>query len=170
MRMTYASFMKFNENIDMSMLWSICRRGGRKNGATAVKRKWCHSNISVPIAHGDTGAKEVGVSVSCKMVGCSRLPGSHGLVVWKRGTCKDLSRTRCKHEHLIQHMHSFHGRHLGVIPSKRAFGAERVRSGSSCSRDGGGSSGTCFRSRTHSIDVRVHGEDLDVHGDFKGQR
>ena len=27
-----------------------------------------------------------------------------------------------------------HGRRLGVIPLKRAFGAERVRSGSSCSR------------------------------------
>ena len=38
----------------------------KKKGATAVKRKWCHGNISVPIAHGDTGAKEVAVSVSCK--------------------------------------------------------------------------------------------------------
>ena len=35
-------------------------------------------------------------------------------------------RTRCKHRvHLIQHMHSVHGRRLGVIPSKRAF-SERI--------------------------------------------
>ena len=51
-----------------------------------------------------------------------------------RGTCKDLSRTRCKHEHLIQHAHIRSRCRLGVIPSKRAFGAERVRSGSSYSR------------------------------------
>ena len=38
----------------------------KEKGATAVKRKWCHGNIPVPVAHGDTGAKEVGVSVSCK--------------------------------------------------------------------------------------------------------
>ena len=44
------------------------------------------------------------------------------------------TRKRCKHEHLLQHKHSVHGRRLGVIPSKRAIGAERVRSGSSCSR------------------------------------
>ena len=32
-----------------------------------------------------------------------------------------------KLEHLIQHMHSVHGRRLGVIPSKRAF-SERFES------------------------------------------
>ena len=38
----------------------------KEKGATAVKRKWCYGNIPVSVAHGDTGAKEVGVSVSCK--------------------------------------------------------------------------------------------------------
>ena len=39
MGMTYASFMQFYENVDMSMLWSICHRGGRKGGATATITK-----------------------------------------------------------------------------------------------------------------------------------
>ena len=36
--------------------------------------------------------KEVSVSESCKMVECSRIPGSHGTVAWKRVKI----RTRCK--------------------------------------------------------------------------
>ena len=63
-------------------------------------------------------------------------------------TNSDMVQTRASH---TTHMHSVHGRRPGVIPSKRAFRAERVRSGSSCSRghhgssrsrDGSGSSGT----------------------------
>ena len=57
MRMTYTSFMQFYENVDMSMLWSIWSPWRNKKGATAAKQKWCHGNIPVPIAHGDTGAK-----------------------------------------------------------------------------------------------------------------
>ena len=53
MRMTYASFMQFYENVDMS-IWSPWRN---KKGATAAKQKWCHGNIPVPVTHGDTGAK-----------------------------------------------------------------------------------------------------------------
>ena len=37
-------------------------------------------------------------------------PGYRVPTVWRhgnRGTCKDLSRTRCTHEQLIQHMHSY---------------------------------------------------------------
>ena len=50
-----------------------------KKGATAVKRKWCHCNISVPIAHGDTGAKgKVTGACHARMVGWSRIPGFHG--------------------------------------------------------------------------------------------
>ena len=37
MRMTYPRFKQFYENVDMSMLWSSCRRGGRKG---------CHGNES----------------------------------------------------------------------------------------------------------------------------
>ena len=49
-------------------------------------------------------------------------------------TCNDNSETVQPRASHTTHMHSVHGRRLGVIPSKRAFGAERVRSGSSCSR------------------------------------
>ena len=59
----------------------------KKKGATAVKRKWCHGNISVPIAHGDTGAKEVGVSVSCKDGGVlpdSGFPRYGGMAIEER--------------------------------------------------------------------------------------
>ena len=50
----------------MSMIRGIWSPWRNEKGATAAKQKWCHGNISVPVAHGDTGAKEVGVSVSCK--------------------------------------------------------------------------------------------------------
>ena len=80
-----------------------------------------------------------------EMVGCSRLPGSHMSVAWLTANVQGTIWTRSKHRvHLIQHMHSVHGRRLGVIPSKRAFwggsssSREVVvlagRSGSSCTR------------------------------------
>ena len=47
MRMTYASFMQFYENIDMSMLWSICHRGGKKGVPRQLQRKWCHDKIPI---------------------------------------------------------------------------------------------------------------------------
>src|SRR3954471_6166465 len=51
--------------------------------------------------------KRADVRNMLEMVGCSRLPGSHGLVAWKRVT----TWTRRKHTvQLIQHMHSDHGR------------------------------------------------------------
>ena len=69
------------------------------------------------------------------MVGCSRIPGSHGTAAWQSRNVQrpllETVQTRASH---TTHMHSVHGRRLGVIPSKRAFGAERVRSGSSGTR------------------------------------
>ena len=53
-----------------------------------------------------------------EMVGCSRLPGSHGLVAWKTSDNSDTVQTRASH---TSHMHSFTGGHLGVIHSKRAL-------------------------------------------------
>ena len=53
-----------------------------------------------------------------------------GVIPATRSPCVDgkatrnaqgTTRTRCKHEHLIHHMHSFTDGRLGVIPSKRAF-------------------------------------------------
>ena len=40
----------------------------KEKGATAVKQKWCHGNIPVPVTHGDTGAKG-GVRMRAWMVG-----------------------------------------------------------------------------------------------------
>jgi len=45
----------------------------------------------------------------------------------KRGASQGRFDHGAKLEHLIQHMHSVHGRRLGVIPSKRAF-SERFES------------------------------------------
>ena len=105
MRMTYTSFMQFYENVDMSMLWSIWSPWRNKKGATAAKQKWCHGNISFPVAHGDTGAKEVGVNESSKDGGVlpdSGFPWVGGMA--KEGHRKDDSFT--EHTmHLIQHMH-----------------------------------------------------------------
>ena len=155
MRMTYTSFMQFYENVDMSMLWSICRHGGRKkvprrwnkNGATATYpkmmrrqhiRKWCHDNISVPVARGDTGAK----GSECERVmqdgGVIPVTGFPRFIgMANEEECAWSKRARCKHRvHLIQHMHSVHGRSSSRDYTFEAcvFGAVRVVEGSSCSR------------------------------------
>ena len=58
--------MQFYENVNMSMIRGIWSPWRNEKGATAAKqkmvprqhiRKSCHGNISVPVAHGDTGAK-----------------------------------------------------------------------------------------------------------------
>ena len=69
------------------------------------------------------------MSVSCKDGGVlpdSGFPRDGGMA--KEGHRKDDLITE-QTMHLIQHMHSVHGRRLGVIPSKRAFRADRVRRG-----------------------------------------
>ena len=63
---------------------------------------------------------------------CDRRWGDPGYQVptrwWhgKRGASQGRFDHGAKLEHLIQHMHSIHGGRFGVIPSKRAIGAERV--------------------------------------------
>ena len=77
----------------------------------------------------------MGVSVSRKDGGVlpdSGLPRVSGMET--RNVQRPLSETVQTRASHTTHMHSVHGRRLGVIPSKRPFGAERVRSGSSCSR------------------------------------
>ena len=76
--------------------------------------------------------KEVSVSESCKMVGCSRLPGSHGSTAWQ--TRRNM------------HEANGHGANVGCISYKTCiwstgdhlvgytfeaciFGAVRIRSG-----------------------------------------
>ena len=122
MRMTYASFMQFYENVDMSMLWSICHHGGRKkvprrwnkNGATATYPKM------MPRQHIGSGSsrryrckRKWAWASHARMVGCSRIPGSHGTVAWqKRGIARTI-RSRCKTRASHTHMHSITVGHLG---------------------------------------------------------
>ena len=99
----------------------------KKKGATAVKRKWCHGNISVPIAHGDTGAKEVGVSVSCNDGGVLL---DSGTTAWQsRNVQRPLSETVQTRASLTTHMHSFSdvvsGLYLRSVQTGRfSFGAK----------------------------------------------
>ena len=99
-------------------------------------RKWCHGNISVPVAHGDTGARRIVrmCETRKRMVGCSRLPGSHGTAAWQTRNVQGTIWTWCKHGQLIHHNHSYTGVVSGLYLRSVQFGAEHVRSGSSCSR------------------------------------
>ena len=138
MRMTYASFMKFYENVDMSMLWSIWSPWRNKTGATATITKM------VPRQHSGPGnswryrcKRKCDVSESCKMVGWSRIPGSHGTAAWQtRNVQRPLSdtvQTRASHT-----THAFGPRTStrGYTFEACLFGADRVRSGSSGSQVG----------------------------------
>ena len=139
----------------MKMLTWACyeafgHHGGTKGVPWQWQRKGCHGNISMI-------RQLVRMSVQKKVWTygtCKRRwgdPGyrvSHMSVAWLTANVQGTIRTWSKHRvHLIQHMHSVHGRHLGVIPSKRAFSG-RIGfdgSGSSRSRDGSGSGGTRWR-------------------------
>ena len=66
-------------------------------------RKWCHSNISVPVAHGDTGAKGK-VTGACKNGGLIPVTGfPHVGDKAKEGQRAPTIRAWSKHEHLIHH-------------------------------------------------------------------
>ena len=79
--------------------------------------------------------KKWGVSVSCKDGGVlpdSGFPRYGGMAIEERAK---TSLGNGANTSISYNTHAFVlGRRLRVIPSKRAFGAERVRSGSSCSR------------------------------------
>ena len=131
------------------MLWSIWSPWRNEKGATAVKqngatatypkmmprqhiRKWCHDNISVPVAHGDTGAKG-----SVTWAGHARWWGDPVFRVptgrWhgKRGASQGQFDHGAKLEHLIQpSMHSITVGHLG----RYTFEAS-VSGGTSSSRE-----------------------------------
>ena len=66
MRMTCASFMQYLWKHWHDKIWGICHRGGNERGATTTNGKWCHGNISVPVAHRDTGVKKVWIYGACK--------------------------------------------------------------------------------------------------------
>ena len=54
MRMTCASFKKMLIGAFYEVLVVVAEM---KEVPRQRIRKWCHGNISVPVAHGDTGAK-----------------------------------------------------------------------------------------------------------------
>src|SRR3954465_10326778 len=113
MRMTIASFKQFYENVDKSIKKHLS--SWRKESVPRQRiRKWCHGNISVPVAHGDTGAKG-----DVRMCGtCDRRWGDPGYRVptrwWhgKRGTCKDNSKT-VQNSGITYNKHSFSEGRLG---------------------------------------------------------
>ena len=82
----------------------------------------------VPVAHGDTSAKEVWRErVTQGWWGDPGFRVSHGFAAMLTRNVQGSIRTWCKHMvHLIQHMHSVHVRRLGVTPSKRANGTVLV--------------------------------------------
>ena len=116
-------------------------RRRNKNGATATYSKM------MPRQHIGSGSswryrckrKRADVWNMLEMVGCSRLPGSHGIVAWKRVTI----RTRCKHMVHLIHARASHRGRLGLY-----LWSVRFWSGSSSER--------CRGSR-RSRDVVVHG-------------
>jgi hypothetical protein len=94
------------------------------------QREWCHGNIPVPVTR---------LRCRCKRkcdgsVSCDERWGAPGYRVptgrrWcqARETTNVHGRIQHPNMHLIQHMHSFTGGRLEVIPSKRANGTVRVR-------------------------------------------
>ena len=165
-----------------------------KHLVTMAEQKGCHGGETkmVPRQHSGPGSswryrckrRRADVRNMLEMVGCSRLPGSHGTVArQKRGIARiDHG---AKLEHLIQHMHSVHGRRLGVIPSKRAF-SERFESSREVvvhddgrgTRDLGNGSRTCpERNLSHprysgvvEVVVQLLSWEVVVHGVGSGTR
>ena len=123
-------------------------RRRNKNGATATYPKM------MPRQHIGSGSswryrckRKCDGSESCKMVGCSRLPGSHGIVAWKRGgTCNDNSdmvQTRASHTTCIRSTNIVSVLYLRSV----RFRSGSSRRGSSRSRDGRGSRFVVVRGR-----------------------
>ena len=91
----YAILLK----VGMNMIWSISHRGRNERGAMAtmmerVPRQRNGNDATATSrwsgsSRGYWCKKEVGVSVTCKMMGCSRIPGSHMLTARQRGTRKE---------------------------------------------------------------------------------
>ena len=84
----------FYEKVDMKMIRSIWSPWQNETGATATNPKM------MPRQHIGSGRswryrckRKRGVSVSCKMVGWSRQPGSHGSMLWQREHARNTSGT-----------------------------------------------------------------------------
>ena len=128
--MTFASFMHFYEKLTWAFYDTFVIVAETKGVPWQRIRKWCHDNISVLVAHGDTGAKE-NVTEAClaRMVGCSRIPGSRGSTAWQPRRNDNRSRADITSKHASHTTHAFiRGRSFSaVIPSKHAFETVWVR-------------------------------------------
>ena len=106
-----------------------------KHLVTMAEQKGCHGGETkmVPRQHSGPGnswryrckRRRADVRNMLEMVGCSRLPGSHGIVAWKTSETSDTVQTYGT-SHTCKGISSRSSR---VIPSKRAFRADRVRRG-----------------------------------------
>ena len=116
----YAIFMKKLNEHDTRHLspWR------KEKGATAVKRKWCHGNIPVPVTHGGTGAKgseRERVMQDDGVIPASGFPQVSGMETSDNSDTVQMA-------HLIQHMHSVHGGRLGGYTFEACiFRADQVR-------------------------------------------
>ena len=120
------------ENVDMIRYEAFVIMAETKGVPWQRIRKWCHDNISVSVAHGDTGAKEVWREhVMQGWWGAPDYRVSRMMVArQKRGFVQRTTPTRSKHGHLIHHT-CIRPRAvvLGGIPLKHANGTVRVRRG-----------------------------------------
>ena len=132
MRMTYASFMQFYENVDISMLRGIWSPWRNKKGATAMKRKM------MPRQHICSGSSR---RYRCKRRRADERNMQDGGVIPTTGFPRDGGMAKEGHrmrqfDHGANTSISYNtcirstGDHLGIIPSKRAF-----RSGSSSTKE-----------------------------------
>ena len=113
MRMTYISLCNFYENVDMSMIWGIWRHGGRKK----VPRRWNGNGATATFRWSDNSSRsrckrKWAWACHARMVGCSRIPGSHGTAAWQtRNVQRQTGTVQTRASHIIQAF--VHGRRLG---------------------------------------------------------
>ena len=145
MWMTFESLSNFKKILAWACYEAFAIVAETKGMPRQRIRKWCHGNISVPVAHGDTGAKEVWWERAKDggVISVTEFPRVDGMATRRtmQATISDTVQTRdSSHSTCMQ---SFSDGLLGFIPSKRAFISGSVRRGSSHSRVVEGSSGSC---------------------------
>ena len=151
MRMTYASFMQFYENVDMSMLWRICHHRGTKRVPRQLQRKWWHGNIpmirqliEIPVQK----SKCADVRNMQKMVGWSRLPDSHGSTAWQtRRNVHEANGHDANIRFISDNMHSSMSHRVGgyTFQACNSWRVELVQSRGSRRSRGGRSGSSCTR-------------------------
>ena len=123
----------------------------RRNMPRQHIRKWCHGNISVPVAHRDTSAKgseRERVMQDGGVIPDSGFPRDGGMANEEHAQNK---RAWCKHiVHLIHARASHHG-HLGLY-----LWSVRFRGGSSSKQCRGSSCSRVIVGSSHSRFVVVH--------------